>query len=360
MAQSHLEQYSIADFIGFRKEGRIDLNPIFQRRAVWSKQAKVYLIDTILRQMPIPKVYLRTTIDPETQTLTRDVVDGQQRLRAVFQFAEGDLRLTSRAKEFEGLRYEDLDDDLKNVFLSYTIGVEQLINADDQAVLEIFARLNSYTVTLNAAEKRHAKFQGDWKWTIHESARRWTSLWEELGVLSVTQQARMLDDQLFAEMFLVVTQGVTGGEARVIDAAYKHFERHPLENLEAVSLAVDTVLEAVTKQLRSAIEGSIASPPHFLLVFAATAFVLEQYALHPLQQLPTMDEEPERPEPPSDRDEWEAVADALIELGQVVDHEEPGPDDPDLRRFWAASRGGTVAIASRSTRFPFYVESFQS
>jgi uncharacterized protein with ParB-like and HNH nuclease domain len=232
VARSHLEQYSIADFIGFRKQGKLDLNPVFQRRSVWSKTGKVYLIDTVLRQMPIPKVYLRTTVDPETQTLTRDVVDGQQRLRAIFQFADNDLRLTARAKEFEGARYEDLDDDLKNAFLSYTIGVEQLINADDQAVLEIFARLNSYTVTLNPAEKRHAKFQGDWKWTIYEAARGWKVLWEDFGVLSVSQQARMLDDQLFAEMFLVVTQGVTGGEARVIDSAYRHYDRHPPDDLE--------------------------------------------------------------------------------------------------------------------------------
>jgi hypothetical protein len=115
----------------------------------------------------------------------------------------------------------------------------------------------------------------------------------------------------------------------------------------------------MTENLDSAIAGPLASPPHFLMMFAATAFVLDRFALDPLDTLPSLEEVPERPPPPSSQDEWEEVADALTDLGQIIEHDEPGPDDPEERTFWAASRAATPAIASRRTRFPFYVDCFR-
>jgi uncharacterized protein with ParB-like and HNH nuclease domain len=61
----------------------IDTNPDFQRPPVWSRGQKQLLIDTILQGYDIPKLYWRKTSNrPERY----DVVDGQQRLRAIFEF----------------------------------------------------------------------------------------------------------------------------------------------------------------------------------------------------------------------------------------------------------------------------------
>ena len=46
-----LEQYRIADFLDWNKEKRIRLNPEFQRGRIWSSAARIYLIDSILRQL---------------------------------------------------------------------------------------------------------------------------------------------------------------------------------------------------------------------------------------------------------------------------------------------------------------------
>jgi hypothetical protein len=96
----------------------------------------------------MPKVYMRTRIDTVSQRTVREIVDGQQRIRAIIDFATGQLRLNPRALEFAGMRYDDLDEDTKESFLSYSISVEQLINASDNTVLEIFARLNTYSIPL--------------------------------------------------------------------------------------------------------------------------------------------------------------------------------------------------------------------
>ena len=50
--------YSIADFLEWSQNGLLELSPDFQRRAVWSEKAKSYLMDTILRGRPIPKILI--------------------------------------------------------------------------------------------------------------------------------------------------------------------------------------------------------------------------------------------------------------------------------------------------------------
>ena len=177
------QQYRISDFLEWNEKKQLELNPYFQRRNVWTEQARVFLIDTILRRMPMPKVFVRTRVDLATQRSFREVVDGQQRLRAIFDFAGDRMVLTRRAGEYAGHRYSTLDPEAQESFLSYPIAVDQLINASDSDVLEVFARLNSYTLSLTAAELRHAKFQGNFKWAVHAASQHWDRLWSEFRVV---------------------------------------------------------------------------------------------------------------------------------------------------------------------------------
>lgn len=352
----HLEQYTVTDFLEFRASKRLILNPDFQRRDIWKPAAKVYLIDSILRGYPIPKMYFRTIIDPATQSSVREVVDGQQRLRAIFLFADNELRLTSRAREYRGRRYRDLTEVQQGQFLSYSFAAEQLINADNNHVLEIFARLNTYSVSLTPAELRHAEFQGDFKWLIHETAQRWSRLWEEFGIVSVRDRARMADDTLVAMMFLAVIQGLTGGESSLLKRAYKNFDdEFPIA--DDVVEVVDETIGAVLEHLSGALVGPLASAPHFLMLFMATAHALHGIGRHPVDWLPSEDLPP-RPAAPTTEDEWDAVRDRLLEIGSVIQERE-SPDVPDLARLWRASRGATVNIRSRAVRFPFFVRAFR-
>ncbi len=221
---SILEQYRISDFVDWHKEKRLDLNPDFQRGSVWSPAARTFLIDTILRQLPIPKVYLRTKIDIVSKKSVREVVDGQQRIRAILDFADNKLTLSKRAAEFEGMKYDDLDDSQKTEFLAYPIAVDQLVNATTEDVLEVFARLNSYTVSLNGPEKRHAKWQGDFKFAIRAASRKWGAFWKDYKVLSTQQRVRMLDDALTAEMVGILLEGVRDGGDPKLDALYRKYD----------------------------------------------------------------------------------------------------------------------------------------
>src|SRR5262245_19291844 len=110
---SLLEQYRIADFVEWHEEEKLLLNPYFQRRKVWTRPAQVYLIDTILRGLPMPKVFLRTRIDATTRRSFREVVDGQQRLNAIFSFVRDEFALSARARDLRGLKFSTMSEELR-------------------------------------------------------------------------------------------------------------------------------------------------------------------------------------------------------------------------------------------------------
>ena len=93
MKQFDARSYSIADFLEWNANNLLDLSPKFQRRSVWTRAAKSFLIDTILRGKPMPKVFL--TQDLIEKKNVRTVVDGQQRIRTILEFAAGAFTVLS-------------------------------------------------------------------------------------------------------------------------------------------------------------------------------------------------------------------------------------------------------------------------
>ena len=133
----------------------IDTNPDFQRPPVWSRSQKQLLIDTILRSYDVPKLYWRKIAKDKY-----DVVDGQQRLRAVFEYHEGGFPLAKDSDPIEGidpsgLRYQDLPHELRLKFDTYSLDVIVLSDTDEEEVREMFLRLQNGT-TLKAQERRNA------------------------------------------------------------------------------------------------------------------------------------------------------------------------------------------------------------
>ena len=147
----------------FGIKDRIDTNPDYQRPPVWSIGQKRLLIDSILRGYDVPKMYWRKVgKNPDKY----EVVDGQQRLRTIWEFMGGHFDLGKSADpidgvELKGLKYTDTDatkvipDELRLSFDTYTLDVIVLTDTDDDEVREMFLRLQNGT-TLKAQEKRNA------------------------------------------------------------------------------------------------------------------------------------------------------------------------------------------------------------
>ena len=138
-------------------KSRIDTNPDYQRPAVWTTAQKQLLMDTIIKGYDIPKFYLRkTSSNPDKY----EVVDGQQRLRAIWEFVEGKYKLSKTLEpvngyELENKNFDELPDDIKNDFYGYSLDVVTISDSDDDEVRELFLRLQNGT-SLKAQEKRNA------------------------------------------------------------------------------------------------------------------------------------------------------------------------------------------------------------
>ncbi len=78
----------VTDFVAWNRRNELVLNPPFQRRSVWKLGARSYFIDTLIRGLPVPLIFLRERTDIDRQETVRDVVDGQQRLRTVLTFID--------------------------------------------------------------------------------------------------------------------------------------------------------------------------------------------------------------------------------------------------------------------------------
>ncbi|MEQ1770456.1 MAG: DUF262 domain-containing protein [Devosia sp.] len=136
------------------------LNPAWQRGPVWQKPRQVLLIDSILREMDFPKIYMRRL--PAGNAYNFDVVDGQQRLRTVFMFRDDKLALDAagllppvNGVKIQGLTYSQLPPPLKKRFDQFAISVVEIVSATRSEVNEMFARLQM-GVALNPAELRNA------------------------------------------------------------------------------------------------------------------------------------------------------------------------------------------------------------
>ncbi|MGB9914697.1 MAG: DUF262 domain-containing protein [Candidatus Bathyarchaeales archaeon] len=104
--------YTIGDLHEWYKKGSLILQPKFQRRKVWSSKARSFLLDTIVRGLPVPKLFIRQQIDLNTKRAIREVVDGQQRLQAVFDFIDGKMTILKiHNQEYGGVKFEDFPEE---------------------------------------------------------------------------------------------------------------------------------------------------------------------------------------------------------------------------------------------------------
>ena len=342
------QQYPISDLYGWIKSKKLTLAPQFQRGDIWTSSAQSYFIDTLLRDLPVPSIYIRLVTDPETKTSYREVVDGQQRLTTIVKFIDGRLTLDKRSKEFIGKTYDTLDDEDQGRFLAYQMSVEQLFGADDDTVLDIFHRINAYGISLNKQELRHGKFQGGryegtFRLAVIKAAERWEILWSKYRVVTVRNRVRLLHHELAAQLLGVILDGVTDGGQPKIDKLYERYDSEIPDDAEE---RFDQVCEYIVANFSDVLGTKLGVGPHFMMLFAAVA--------HALFGIPVGDMRGQYPDLPT-RDtcvlsDTSAAITNLLALADVF--ELSGDEVPArLASFRVAIAGTTQRIKSRSVRF---------
>ena len=159
------------DLLYWFESGALELSPKFQRRSVWTRNAKSFFIDSLLAGYPIPPLHIRRRNKQKGSTVALEVIDGQQRLRALFDFLTGQLVLGSNVDVAWANRSIEMlsNEQRASVFNAHFV-VYEYSELEDSQVLEIFARLNTYAVGLNSQELRNGKYFGPFKETVYELA----------------------------------------------------------------------------------------------------------------------------------------------------------------------------------------------
>jgi hypothetical protein len=216
--------FTIQELIFALERKEIVINKDYQRESgFWPLSAKSYFIDTILEGFPFPKLYFYQSFDPSERKGFREVVDGQQRLTTIRDFIANKFRLSAASRNYRGLRFEELSLEKQQEVLLFPVEVAVILNAERSDLLEMFRRMNAYTTPLNSAEKRHAEFQGEFKWFIVDQADQHTRSFESYRVLSQKQIVRMGDALLLSEMVQVLDCGIVDRSDRELQRLYKDY-----------------------------------------------------------------------------------------------------------------------------------------
>jgi hypothetical protein len=147
---------SLADLI---EDKTIDLKPQYQRRERWDAQRQSKLIESFLMNVPVPPIYLN-----EDRYGKYSVIDGKQRLLSIHAFMRGKLTLTGLEvfKDINGLNIEGLPDQLRQIMrVRPTLrAIIVLKQSDEDVKLQVFRRLNTGGISLNAQEIRNSAYTG--------------------------------------------------------------------------------------------------------------------------------------------------------------------------------------------------------
>lgn len=262
--------YKVSDFVSWQKSGSLDLTPPFQRRSVWKKGAKSYLIDTIIRGLPIPIIFIR---DKQREIFSleplREVVDGQQRLRTLLSFISpqylkdfkpetDDFKiLKTHNKNLANKVFKDLDNEIKQMIMDYQFSVHVLPSEiSDREILQIFARMNSTGTKLNRQELRNAGWFGEFKTSVYDSALKYLDQWRNWKVFNDDNISRMDEVDLTTEFYSLMLKGLTSKSQNSMDDLYDKFENQFKER-NTIEKRFEAVMDNIDLYLGNFISNSI-------------------------------------------------------------------------------------------------------
>lgn len=254
-------KYSIAEMVDWYRRRELVVNTEYQRGGgLWPAPAKSYFIDTILKEFPFPKVYFHERVDKETKRPRREIVDGQQRISTIVDFVDGKFALGNNARGMEGRRFNQLTEDQQDAFYSYTVSVDVIRNAERSEILQMFRRMNAFTLPLNAPEKRHSEFFGEFKDWVNTVLDRYGSVLIDWNILTSRQVVRMADAEFVADLALAIEEGIVStSPAKLLSLYKRHDEQFATraEMDERIAGALDVILNELSE-----VQGTYITRPH--------------------------------------------------------------------------------------------------
>ncbi|WP_447910716.1 DUF262 domain-containing protein [Brevundimonas bullata] len=154
----------------YKNRSQIEFNPPYQRKGrLWSQSDKAFLIDSVINGFDIPKLYMADFqlgySSLNASRLPYAIIDGKQRLEAIFDFFDNRLVLNADFKlradthaRLGGLSLKDLKNNhptVADAFENYSLDIMSVVASKEEDINELFVRLNR-SKALTGAEVRNA------------------------------------------------------------------------------------------------------------------------------------------------------------------------------------------------------------
>jgi hypothetical protein len=235
--------HTIADIREWNSNGTLLLQPDYQRREVWGDAARVMLIDSILNDIPMPKIFVSKTI--KDMRTYRSVIDGQQRISTILSFLDDGFRLEDPYKgPYDSMTFSELPQDIRDDVLLYSIDFNEASGLPQEELREVYSRVNKYLVPLNRQELRKADFPGEFLQTAEEMANL-DSL-DDLGLFNATARRRSLDVEYVSELLAAQLRGISD-KKDAIDECCRDYAAWPEAESNVVRSEFEGVLSDITK-----------------------------------------------------------------------------------------------------------------
>lgn len=228
-------QQDLSWFIDLYETERLELNPKYQRKSVWTPKDRRFFLDTIFNNYPCPAIYLQK--ENTDEGIRYNVVDGKQRIQTLLMFYKNKIRIDKAFVE-EGLRnarWSDIkdDSDYRTRFFDYRFTIEQLSSNDFAQWEEVFHRVNKSQKGLTDQELRHARFDGWLVTRAEDEISNSEGFWRKLKVTTSSKTKRMKDVEFVSILMLVLLEGaIVGFPQAKLDELYAKYDFSESEDYE--------------------------------------------------------------------------------------------------------------------------------
>jgi len=224
---------NVATFWENYQLGKYNFDPPYQRPSdVWNETKQSFLIDTILKNFPMPPIFLHQHIDPQSGKTMYDVIDGKQRLTAIINFLKNSIPTPDDFNgdsfgddNLVGIYFKDLEkpgiSEWKKVLWRYEITIEYIDTDQQNIVTNIFDRLNRNGEPLTRQELRNAKYHTS---PLYELIKRLSALEAFSEIFEKIQINRFEDHEIVSELLFAQLEGeVLSGDNNLIDVLYAKY-----------------------------------------------------------------------------------------------------------------------------------------
>ena len=354
-----------ADLLQWRESSNLDITPKFQRRSVWSNEQRSYLIDTLLQGMPVPPIYFRNIFKAKARTQIHQVIDGQQRIRAVLDFIDDEYRISKKLVDapYKQKKFSDLTRTQQTAILTFAFTYYAFEEISDEEVHNVFRRMNTYSTPLNRQELRHGQFFGPFCRACEGLAEEYYQFWRANRIFTEKRIARMAEVQFTSSLLICQIAGMQDLNRSITEFYDKYDDSFPNRRTH------ETRFRTTVTQITSVFGDSLKESQ-----FKASAFFYTLYGVvfHRLFRMPNV--KLRTPCRHLSSNEQESLRNAAGKLSEIIaiarqqqsvqttgnkDGMASGSYPSRFQDFVAACLSQTDNIKPRSTRFEtLYREAF--